>query len=105
MCASFRSIHSVGLHIGGKLVEGPESEQVGCGSGGLPNAAIMALVVGHPPFLSKGKERISEIRYPTRSEYLRAAVRCSDAVGPSRVEPSYVEIFSTCYRPPTGIHV
>ena len=55
MCASFGSIHSAGLHIGGRLVEGPESEQVGGWSGGLPNAAVMALVVGHPPFLSKGK--------------------------------------------------
>ena len=65
----------------------------------------MALVVGHPPLLSNGKERISEIRYPTGSEYLRVDLRCSDAVGPSMVEPSYAEIFSTCYKPSAGIHV
>ena len=32
-------------------------------------------------------------------------MRCSDAVGPSRVEPSYAEIFATRYRPPVGICV
>ena len=32
-------------------------------------------------------------------------MRCSDAVGPSRVEPSYVEIFAIRYRPPVGIHI
>ena len=59
----------------------------------------------HPPFPGKGKERISEIKCPIGSEYLRAAVRCLDVVGPSRVEPSYAEIFATRYRPPIGIHV
>ena len=61
--------------------------------------------MGHPPLLGKGKERISKIRYPTGSKYLRASVRCSDAMGPSWVEPSYAEIFATHYRPPVGIHV
>ena len=61
--------------------------------------------MGHPPLPGKGKERISEIMYPTGSEYLRAVVRRSDAVGPSQIEPSYAEIFATRYRPPTGVHV
>ena len=104
MRASFGSSRSAGLHIGGRPAEGSESEQVGGGFVGLLVAAVRAPLVGHPPLPGKGKERISEIRYPTRSEYLRAAVRCSDAVGPSRVEPSYVEIFATRYRPPVGIH-
>ena len=78
---------------------------MGGGFGGLPNAAVRASLVGHPPFLGKGKERISEIKYPIGSEYLRASARCSDAVGPSRVEPSHAEIFATHYRPPVGIHV
>ena len=77
----------------------------GGGSGGLPVATLKAPLVGHPPLPSKGKERISEIRYPTESEYLRASMRCSNAVGPSRVELSYAEIFATHYRPPIGIHV
>ena len=61
--------------------------------------------MGHPPLPCKGKERIIQIRYPTESEYLRIVVRCSDAVGPSRVEPSYAKIFATSYRPPVGICV
>ena len=105
MRASSRSSRSSGLQIGGKLAEGFESEQVGGGSGGLPAIAVRAPLVGHPPLPGKGKERISEIRYPTGSEYLRAVVRCSDVVGPSRVEPSYAEIFATRYIPPVGIHV
>ena len=104
MCASSRSSRSAGLHIRGKPTKGSESEQVGGGYGGLP-IYDRAPLVGHTPLPSKGKERISEIRYPTGSEYLRAAVRCSDAVGPSWVEPSYVEIFATRYRPPFGIRV
>ena len=78
---------------------------MGGGSGGLPSATARAPLVGHPLLPSKGKERISEIKYPTGSEYLRASMRCSDAVGPSWVEPSYEEIFATRYRPPAGVHV
>ena len=105
MRASSGSSCSAGLHIRGRPVEGSESEQVGGGSGGLPIAAVRAPLVGHPPLPGKGKKRISDIRYPTGSEYLRAAMRCSDVVGPSRIEPSYAEIFSTRYRPPIGIRV
>ena len=105
MRASSRSCHSSGLHIGGRPAEGSESEQEGGRSGGLPVATIRAPLVGQPPLPGKGKERISEIRYPTGSEYVRAAVRCSDAVGSSRVEPSYAKIFATRYKPPVGIHV
>ena len=78
---------------------------MGGGSGGLPSAAVRAPLVGHPPLPSKGKERISEIRYPTESEYLRAVVRCSDATGPSQVDPSYAKFFATRYRPSVGIHI
>ena len=99
MRASSGSIRSVGLHIRGRSVEGVESEQVGGGSRGLPSAAIRAPLVGHPPLPGKGKERISEIRYPTGLEYLRAVVRCLDAVGPSRVEPSMRKFF------PPAIHL
>ena len=105
MLASSGSSRSASLHIGGRTTEGSESELLGGGFGGLPVAAVRAPLVGHPPLPGKGKERISEIRYPTGSEYLRAVVRCSDILGPSRVEPSYTEIFITRYRPPVGIHV
>ena len=105
MRASSGSSRSVGLHIGGRPTNGSESEQVGGGSGGLPIAAVRAPLLGHPPLLGKGKERISEIRYPTGAEYLRTAVRCSDVVGPNWVEPAYAKNFATRYRPPVGIRV
>ena len=57
------------------------------------------LPIGYLPPPGKGKGKISEIRYPGGSEYLRAAVRYEDAVGPSRVEPSFVKIFATRYGP------
>ena len=95
MRASFGSSHSTGLHIGDRPTEESEFEQVGGGFGGLPVAVVKAPLVGHPPLPDKSKKRISDIRYPTGSEYLRAVVRCSNVVGPSLVEPSYVEIFAT----------
>ena len=63
------------------------------------------LPVGYLPPLSKGKEKISEIRYPRGSEYLRATVRYVDAVGPSRVDPSFAKTFSIRYGPPPGIRI
>ena len=77
MSAFFGSNRFTSMHIGGRLAEGSESEQVGGRSGGLPVAAIKAPLVGYPPLLGNGKKRISEIRYPTGSEYIRAVVRCS----------------------------
>ena len=59
-----------------------------------------------PPFpLGKGKGKINEVRYPSGSEYLRAAIQNAEAMGPSRVEPLYGEIFATRYGPPFGIQV
>ena len=59
---------------------------------------------GEPPFpLDKGNGRIDEIKYPGGSEYLKSAVQNALAVGPSRVEPLYGEIFARRYRPPFGV--
>ena len=55
--------------------------------------------------LGKGKGKINEIRYPSGSEYLRAAIQNVEAMGPSQVEPLYGEIFAARYRPPFGIQV
>ena len=61
---------------------------------------------GEPPSpLGKGKDKIDEIKYPVGSEYLRSAVQNALAVGPSRVEPLYGEVFLRRYRPPFGIQV
>ena len=50
---------------------------------------------GEPPFpLGKGKDKIEEIKYPVRSEYLRSIVQNALAVGLSRVEPLYGEVFT-----------
>ena len=64
---------------------------------------VGVLLVGYLPPPSKGKEKISEIRYPCGSEYLRATMRYADAVGPSRVEPSFAKTFATSYGPPSGV--
>ena len=61
---------------------------------------------GEPPFpLGRGKGKISEIRYPSGSEYLRAAIQNDEAVGPSRVEPLYGEIFTARYGALFGVQV
>ena len=66
---------------------------------------VAVLPVGYLPPPGKAKGKISDIRYPCGSEYLRASVRYADAVGPSRVEPSYGKIFPTCYGPPSGVRI
>ena len=71
----------------------------------------MAVVVhraasGEPPLpLDKGKGKLNEIRFPSDFEYLRAAIQNDEVVGPSRVEPSYGEIFEARYGPPFGVQV
>ena len=61
--------------------------------------------MGYLPPPGKGKEKISDIRYPYGSEYLRVAVRYADAMGPSRVEPSFAKTFTICYGPPFGVRI
>ena len=56
-------------------------------TGGESDSLAMVVhrgVPGELPFpLGKGKGKISEIRYPSRSEYLRAAIQNAEAMGPS----------------------
>ena len=93
------------LRIGGKLAEESESGRVDGGSGSLAVVVNRAPPAGHPSPLGKGKGKISEIRYPSGSEYLRAAVKYADAVGLTRVEPLYGKTFVSHYRPPLGVQV
>ena len=71
----------------------------------------LAVVVHQPapgerPFpLDKGKGKLNEIRLPSGSEYLRAAIQNTEVMGPSRVEPSYGEIFAARYGSPFGVQV
>ena len=58
------------------------------------------------PFpLDNGKGKLNEIHLLSGSEYLRAAIQNAEAIGPSRVEPSYGEIFAAQFRPPFGVQV
>ena len=61
------------------------------------------LPIGCLPPPGKGKGKISKIMYLCGSEYLRTDMTYADAVGPSRVEPSYAKTFATRYGPPSGV--
>ena len=103
MCASSLSSCFVGLPIEGRPIEESESRRTDGGRGSLATVVIGVLLVGYLPPPSKGKGKISEIKYPCGSEYLRVAVNYADIVGPRRVEPSYAKTFATRYRPPPGV--
>ena len=73
---------------------------------GSPAVVVVeVLLVSYLPPLGKGKGKISEIRYPYGSKYLRALVRYADSVGHSRVEPSNAKILATRYGPPSGVRI
>ena len=105
MRTSFGPNHYFGLRIGGRPVEESESRRIDGGSGSLAVVVDSAPPVDHPSPSGKGKGKISEIRYPSGSKYLKAVVKYVDAVGPNRVEPLYEKTFVTRYRPPLGVQV
>ena len=85
------------LRIGSNSTEASGSGRTGGESDSLA-VVVHRVALGEPPFpLDKGKGKICEIRYPNGSEYLRAAIQNVEAVGPSRVEPSYGEVFAAWY--------
>ena len=96
---------SVGLRIEGKLAEESMSGQNGSGLGSPVDVVVGVLPIGYLPSLGKGKGKISEIRYPGGSKYLRVVVRYASVVGPSQVEPSFAKVFATRYRPPFGVQI
>ena len=105
MRTSSRPNRSSGLRIGGRPVEEYESGRTGGGSGCLAVMVDGASPADHPSPSSKGKGNISEISYPSGSEYLKAVVKYANTVGPSRVEPLYEKTLVTRYRPSLGIQV
>ena len=105
MRASSGSSRSVGLRIEGRSAEEPESGRTGGGLGSPAAMVAGVLPIGYLPLLGKDKRKISEIRYPCGSEYLRVAVRYADAMVPSRVEPLYAKTFATRYGPPSGVRI
>ena len=96
---------SSGLRIGGSSTEEPDLGKIGEGSNHPAFVVDRVPPAGpHSPF-GKGKRKVSEIRYPSGSDYLRAFVQNTEAVGPSRIEPSFGKAFATRCRPPFGVHV
>ena len=75
MRASSSCSRSVGRRIEGRPVEELESRQTGSGLDSPATMVVGVLLVGYLPPPGKGKGKISEIRYPCGSEYLRAAMR------------------------------
>ena len=63
-----------GLHIGGSFTEGSDLGQIGGGSGRPAIVFDRVPLVGPPSPHGKGKGKVSEIRYPGGSTYLRAVV-------------------------------
>ena len=90
---------SVGLRIEGRPTEESVSGRNGDGPGGPVVAVARVFPVGYLPPPGKGEGNISEIWYHGGSKYLRVAVRYVEAVGPSRIDPSFVNIFATRYGP------
>ena len=75
------------LRIGSNPTEASCSGQMGGESDSLA-VVVHRVAPGELPFpLGKSKGKISEIRYPSGSEYLRAAIQNAEVVGLSRVEP------------------
>ena len=93
------------LRLGSNSTKASGSGQMG----GESNSLVVVVhrdAPGEPPSpLGKGKGKISEIQYPSDSEYLRATIQNADVVGPNRVEPLYGEIFVARYGLPFGVQV
>ena len=105
MHASSGSSRSVGMRIEGRPTEESKSGRTGDGLGSPAAVVVEVLSVGYLPPPSKGKRKISKIRYPCGSEYLRASVRYAEAMGPSRVEPLFDKTFAIRYGPPSGARI
>ena len=73
--------HFLALRIGGDLVEVSGSGRTG-GESDSTTMVVHRGVPREPHFpLGKGKDKISEIQFPSGSEYLRAAIHNAEAVG------------------------
>ena len=94
---------SFGLRIGGSFAE--KLGQTGEWSDRPALVVDRVPSVGPPSLSGKGKSKVSAIKYPGGSNYLRVVVHNAKVVGPSRIEPSFVKTFATCYRPPFGVPI
>ena len=96
---------SSSLRIGGDSSAVSGSGRTGGESNRLAVVVLQDAPGESPSPLGKGKDKIDEVKYPIGSEYLRSIVQNAFAVGPSRVEPLYGEVFARRYRPPFGVQV
>ena len=93
------------LRIGSDSTEASSLGRTGGDSDSLA-VVVHRVAPREPAFpLDKGKGKISEIRYPSGFEYLRAAIQNAVAIGPSQVELSYGEVFAARYGPLFGVQV
>ena len=93
------------LRIRGSSFEEPDLGQIGEGFGSPTIVVDRVPLAGPPSPFGKGKNKVSEIRYPGGSDYLRVAMHNVEVVGPSRIEPFFGMTFAARYRPPFGVHV
>ena len=102
MRTSSRPNRPSSLRIRGSSTEGSDLGKTGEGSGCPAIVVNRVPSMGPPSPHGKGKGKVSEIMYPGSSAYFRAAVQNVEAVGPSRVEPSFGHNFASRNRPPFG---
>ena len=100
MRTSSRTNRPFGLRIRGSSTEGSDLGQIGGGSSRPAIVVDRVPLAGPPSPYGKSKGKVSEIRYPGCSAYLRATMQNAEAVGPSLVDPSFGHNFASCYRPP-----
>ena len=75
------------MRVGGSFAEEPDLGQTGEGSG-RPSIIVDRIPLAGPlSSFGKGKSKVSEIRYPGGSDYLRAAVKMVEAMGLSWIKP------------------
>ena len=105
MRTSPKPSHPSGLRIRGSSAEGSNLGSIGGGSGRPAIVVDRVPLAGPPSPYGKGKGKVSEIRYPGGSAYLRATVHNAKVVGPGRVEPSFGHNFASRYKTPFGVRV
>ena len=96
---------SSALRIGGDSSAESGSGQMGGESNRLAMVVLRDASREPPSPLGKGKDKIDGIKYPVGSEYLKSIVQNALAVGPSKVEPLFGEVFARRYMPPFGVQV
>ena len=83
MCTSSGLSLPSGLRIGGSSAEGSDLGKIGGGSDRPAIVVDWVPLAGPPSPYSKGKGKVSEIRYLGGFAYLRAAMQNAEVVGPS----------------------